>query len=460
MKTLAITLKQHTPLIHFQHSQKGATLRATEVKPKLDRFVLTALGNGNYEAGIEEAKNKGWLIGKKCEHPALNYKIKIEAGDNHDIEIPYIGTRLKNNKTVHECENYPMLLSNMGGKEDKEGLVNFSFYETIEVTITIINKNKAVEEEIFDTIKSNIKLFFAHNNFGQRSSKGFGSFTVCKINEEDVSWKHAEVYDRVRFMRYKNVSTEIDYDTIKKIFDVIDFYWKWLKSGINYTKRRCNNGNITRSDADRYKKSYLYEYLKSKGKTWEKRKVKTGLNLECVRPAGETTVPNDNPAFFARAHLGCPINGFTYKIPQGILLPNGKEKNETVEVSIEHNNANIERIPSPITFKPVLHELSNGDKVVSIYILIDKEKINALYSANDTTFTFTNNATGSTTTLPLFINDDNNRYAIDLKELITDFHRTFTRSDNKQVMHPFDFNGNSILGNEIDVILQATPEKK
>jgi hypothetical protein len=86
MKTLTITLKQHTPLIHFQHSQKGATLRATEVKPKLDRFVLTALGNGNYEAGIEEAKNKGWLIGKKCEHPALNYKIRIESeGDREDF---------------------------------------------------------------------------------------------------------------------------------------------------------------------------------------------------------------------------------------------------------------------------------------------------------------------------------------------------------------------------------------
>ena len=353
-----------------------------------------------------------------------------------------------------------MLLSNMGGKENKDELVNFSFHKTVEVRITIINKDKVVEEDIYKKIESNIKQFFAHNNFGQRSSKGFGSFTVCKINEEDVSWKHAEVYDGVRFMRYKNVSTEIDYDTIKKIFDVIDFYWKWLKSGINYTKRRCNNGNITRSGADRYKKSHLYNYLKSKGKTWEKREVKTGLNLECVRPAGETTVPNDNPAFFARAHLGCPINGFTYKIPQGKLLPeSNEEKYEEIEVSIEHDNANIERIPSPITFKPVLHILSNGDKVVSIYILIDKEKINALYSANDTTFTFTNNATGSTTRLPLFINDDNNRYAIDLKELITDFHRTFTRSDNKQVMHPFDFKGNSILKNKIDIILQVTPSK-
>ena len=45
MHTLKVTLKQHTPLIHFQHDQEGATLRASEVKPKLDRFILTRLGD-------------------------------------------------------------------------------------------------------------------------------------------------------------------------------------------------------------------------------------------------------------------------------------------------------------------------------------------------------------------------------------------------------------------------------
>ena len=34
-------LKQWTPLIHFQSGQSGATLRTTEVKPKLDRFLCT-----------------------------------------------------------------------------------------------------------------------------------------------------------------------------------------------------------------------------------------------------------------------------------------------------------------------------------------------------------------------------------------------------------------------------------
>lgn len=36
---LIVKLKQHTPIIHFQWEQKGATLRATELKPKLDLFL-------------------------------------------------------------------------------------------------------------------------------------------------------------------------------------------------------------------------------------------------------------------------------------------------------------------------------------------------------------------------------------------------------------------------------------
>lgn len=33
-------LKRHTPMIHFQPYDEGVCLRATEVKPKFDRFLL------------------------------------------------------------------------------------------------------------------------------------------------------------------------------------------------------------------------------------------------------------------------------------------------------------------------------------------------------------------------------------------------------------------------------------
>ncbi|WP_068690391.1 hypothetical protein [Culturomica massiliensis] len=124
MYRLEVKLKQHTPLIHFQWQQAGATLRASEVKPRLDRFILTKLGktctqeennSGKYDLydaewitqlcrWTEEAKNwnsqlprlqrkewdqldeygrgcliaamKNWFIGEGA-HPALDYKMNI-----------------------------------------------------------------------------------------------------------------------------------------------------------------------------------------------------------------------------------------------------------------------------------------------------------------------------------------------------------------------------------------------
>ena len=51
MNQLTAILKQHTPMIHFQHNESGATLRASEVKPLLDKFILTKLGNGDIREG-------------------------------------------------------------------------------------------------------------------------------------------------------------------------------------------------------------------------------------------------------------------------------------------------------------------------------------------------------------------------------------------------------------------------
>ena len=37
---LEIDLKCHAPIIHFQPEEEGATLRASEVKPKFDRYLM------------------------------------------------------------------------------------------------------------------------------------------------------------------------------------------------------------------------------------------------------------------------------------------------------------------------------------------------------------------------------------------------------------------------------------
>ncbi|MFK5976154.1 MAG: hypothetical protein QM493_06565 [Sulfurovum sp.] len=51
------TLKQHTPIIHFQSDQMGATLRATELKPKFDKFLIKYAFGGDEGLFLREALN-------------------------------------------------------------------------------------------------------------------------------------------------------------------------------------------------------------------------------------------------------------------------------------------------------------------------------------------------------------------------------------------------------------------
>ena len=62
--SLNYTLKAQSPMIHFQAQQQGATLRATEVKPKLDKFIIQKLGAENIP--------QDWFIPNT---KAFNYKL-------------------------------------------------------------------------------------------------------------------------------------------------------------------------------------------------------------------------------------------------------------------------------------------------------------------------------------------------------------------------------------------------
>ncbi|MDD2199480.1 MAG: hypothetical protein PHE08_07115, partial [Bacteroidales bacterium] len=140
---ITFTLKQHTPIIHFQHDQDDATLRASEVKPRLDRFILTKLGaesdqnlvgnDAKYKKGIEVAKKRNWLVGDE-EHAALNYKLKIKTSDffSYPIELP----RIRNNRIDLDdrgrirFDSFSCFFGNMGDDSSKK-LFTFSIKDII-----------------------------------------------------------------------------------------------------------------------------------------------------------------------------------------------------------------------------------------------------------------------------------------------------------------------------------------
>ena len=208
---LEFKLKQHTPIIHFQSDQSGATLRATELKPKLDRFLLE-----NVE-GIPFKENTN---GSK----SLDYKVKIEADLSHSKEI--------------DARN-PLFFGNMGTGEAKK------FKE----------HSKAFKIEFFSfssavliSIKDNFEAFLANTNFGTRQSKGFGGFYI-----EGKAFDKSLIEHKV----YSFNSTQKDWQ------EDIKFFYAFLRAGINTAKFRGI-----------YAKAVIFSYAKSKNITWDKKAIK------------------------------------------------------------------------------------------------------------------------------------------------------------------------------------------
>lgn len=88
MSKIEFILRQHTPIIHFQWHEKDATIRPTELKAKLDKWLIATLENEHrgaderLSAAMRNVNLKKWLRGAnvkdKC-NPAFNYSVKVAA---------------------------------------------------------------------------------------------------------------------------------------------------------------------------------------------------------------------------------------------------------------------------------------------------------------------------------------------------------------------------------------------
>lgn len=246
MYKLTFTLQQHTPIIHFQHDQEGATLRATEVKPKLDRFISTVLGNSDYNKGINIAKSKNWLI---SEPSALNYKITFTPDRNQKTDI----------QSFHR--NAPMYFANLRRETQK----HFVMAKSIKVIIASFVK------DLIDCISQYICQFFSETDFGTRQSKGYGSFEITEINEKPVTYEPQNY--KFRF----EIKTTDWQETLMQI----NLFYKSLRSGINEISRQ----NYSEPHDDRaskqiqtisrfYFKPLIFLYAKHLNKQWDKRTIK------------------------------------------------------------------------------------------------------------------------------------------------------------------------------------------
>lgn len=345
---IEIKLRQHTPIIHFQHEQFGATLRATELKPKLDKFIVKLHFRGefdkykNYLVGFNEKEYNNLSVKDQKEYRekyyALAYKVRIKSPKIEKKDIKDI--------------KHSLFFGNIGKKKKGEK----------EIKSVCLNNDKEIELTIFsfregllNIVSKNIAHFYSLTNFGTRQNKGFGSFY---ISEDDKTY-------------FKDISEVLPKDTYyieigsiddDEIFLTLDYYYKRLKSGINpFRKGKCK--------PEQYRKAYLYLYLDDKnlGYSWEKRWIKeTFFGLK----------PDNKKKKFARALLGLPGN-YLYKATNEPCNP-GEEKIKISKIcNINVENKNISRIKSPITFK-IIKDFNKRN--TRVFILLEEELIRKIDS--------------------------------------------------------------------------------
>ncbi len=288
---LEIELEQQTPMIHFQHNQDGATLRATEVKPKLDKMLIQ-LQNKHLPAA--------WQLPKPDERArtALNYKMRIEAN------APFEKSKIK------------MGIMRLNNKE--------AIFYTKPIKLTII----CFIPDLLTEIQKHIQGFFLLHNFGTRQNKGFGSFKVTKINNQSTS---------------VNVVNEI-----KKYFNNSFYYVKYNSSGqkkerMNTMMKDINKLYEIMKSGEKYSKPYIYQYMDKYSIINEKDYLKENLPLKFqniptvkVRNKEENRKPR-----YVKAMLGLG-GGFQF---------NRKKDGYCTQIDISHDT--IKRYASPITFKVI-----------------------------------------------------------------------------------------------------------
>lgn len=265
MNKLTITLKQHTPLLHFQPMQEDATLRASEVKPKLDKFLIEKLGEGNYDQGVEIAKQKGWLLmDGKNDCKALNYKMRIESSNPIDMQLPtYEHFKNENGKKVsakepctgkqlfktagYPSKNKTLIIGNIEGRVKHE-LLDLKYYKSNQVIIHSINTG------ILNFVSNHIAVFFSIYNFGNRQSKGFGSYEVVCVNDKNVSTQdvYFDYIKRISFYLDPKDSQIVTLEgAIKDTFRIIGGLWEALTKDIKVDKPFLECAKIEGKSCDR-----------------------------------------------------------------------------------------------------------------------------------------------------------------------------------------------------------------
>lgn len=327
-------LVQHTPLIHFQHSEPHACLRATEVKPKLDRFLIEQLEKDDR---FGDGRWKKWFVGDGSQQ-SFDYMMRITPNSERVDRTQSIERAIARaehrppNASLHEIhKNY---FGNMSSGNNIQDTIRETFKESLfykdGLTLTI----RCFIPELLTFIDEHIRGFFMMHNFGTRQRKGFGSFTV------DISTKPNEPkgFDLVGKYCPNAYYCKLDNDVnADALLDAVWVISAFLRSGFNR-----GEGNYVRGFVFRYfqrEKNPL-----ANDKAFVKQQVLRNVYNEATR--GEHLHPYGNNVRYryVRGLLGTNENSRFCRAPNA---------HTPVYDIYTHSAEGIERFPSPLLFKPI-----------------------------------------------------------------------------------------------------------
>lgn len=207
---LTLELEAQTPHIHFQHDEMGATLRASEVKPKFDRFLNKKIKDKVKPESMYNSK----------EHKSFDYKVKI------------IGNAELGKINKADCNIYYGDIKEFNLRDCKIEIICF-------------------DNDLQKYIKENIVEFFYVTNFGTMQSKGFGSYKPSigeKIEDKDITRWLMDNYSTTKAWKYSGIQGNRNERCKNQM--------RWIKSFYGIMKSGQNSGG--------YKKSYLFKYINEK----------------------------------------------------------------------------------------------------------------------------------------------------------------------------------------------------
>ena len=327
-------LVQHTPLIHFQHSEPHACLRATEVKPKLDRFLIEQLEKDDR---FGDGRWKKWFVGDGSQQ-SFDYMMRITPNSEQVDRTQSIERAIARaehrppNASLHEIhKNY---FGNMASGNNIQDTIRETFKESLfykdGLTLTI----RCFIPELLTLIDEHIRGFFMMHNFGTRQRKGFGSFTV------DISTRPNEPkgFDRVGKYCPNAYYCKLDNDVnADALLDAVWVISAFLRSGFNRGERN-------------YVRGFVFRYFQreknplANDKAFVKQQVLRNVYNEATR--GEHLHPYGNNVRYryVRGLLGTNENSRFCRAPNA---------HTPVYDIYTHSAEGIERFPSPLLFKPI-----------------------------------------------------------------------------------------------------------